>query len=1032
MTDEIVSFEVYQSRQAQGLLPEEDSERTANRHKKVQIAASSQTWGLQRLNSRKKSGSMGSSTGNKFSNRLQVYSKKIESTNRDPVSSVSSCSTSSGHSGSSGPNRRKRSSGANTPGVDPLISTPLDTVVRVPQKNGFSQTCRVFNKKFLDYLCSKALVIQTFVVLAILCVPCNVVTFYVMNRISGEPHKNEMREPPDMDQMAFTGLSQNPKVTDSCQKPMNMSRVVLVRIQNGTVDSKTSVNPAKQINDMMVRLSKSFCESNKSNEHNLEHQMMSCFLNSSTRKASLLQMTEQAELDRETREEIRQKICFMHQNRSTTKGSSNVSNARTTSEMEGDNNLIVKCLTTMFYNMFKSKRTQIVPKVVKNYTCYESFKTHRFVVLQARRWFDGIGLVLTGVFGLIGNFMTLIVLHRQVSYIESTSNFNKLLMTLSLMDSLLILFYLVDVAMLVFVCHPPLWYRRLFSHFLFPGKFIVLSCSIYMVVAISAERYKAICYPLRHRPSSLQYISFVLFVSFVQNIPKFFEFHLANNDYTATPLTKDEFYHQFSQYWDKLVISGLLPFACLVFFNLRIYFKIRDSANYRYRFVGNSTFRRRLSQPPTDLTSSGSTNFLRSSGNCSNISRKSTVSGYRSPSTLNRSLSKRGAIGGTRQPLKRTRGKSECANDLGICMNDDPSDPKTIAADMNAQQPIGSCSCIYCSKSSSYVHRQRSHSESFFSRSRAHTCQERNGMDIELRREVHQLSERNTPQRGNLSSRILVTYCCLSMAKKGPSKEEDHMYSFTSSNNYLMKVNSIRTKDQDNRQRAYLVNRGQKLTHLQGRGSTKRRWLNPCLSSGKSSPLQPSDENGSVLAEPGCLGHITKDCHLGALTEDDIEEVTKQNDIFPSAGALPPQRDSSLHRRTLKRNASGQLHIRRRREKSTLILVAIVTIFILCHMVRLGIQAYRAINQLTMDKHTFCTNASQFSVPVFLYVLHSLSNLLVVLNSSVNFIVYCLVEESFRQELKNLLKRSFKRMAQFLSCQKAPQVTTQDVIPSCN
>eukprot|EP00094_Tigriopus_californicus_P012981 TCALIF_12552-PA protein Name:"Similar to FR FMRFamide receptor (Drosophila melanogaster)" AED:0.26 eAED:0.26 QI:0/0.33/0.14/0.57/1/1/7/0/759 len=759
-----------------------------------------------------------------------------------------------------------------------------------------------------------------------------------------------------------------------------MSRVVLVRIQNGTVDSKTSVNPAKQINDMMVRLSKSFCESNKSNEHNLEHQMMSCFLNSSTRKASLLQMTEQAELDRETREEIRQKICFMHQNRSTTKGSSNVSNARTTSEMEGDNNLIVKCLTTMFYNMFKSKRTQIVPKVVKNYTCYESFKTHRFVVLQARRWFDGIGLVLTGVFGLIGNFMTLIVLHRQVSYIvmtrffcfpqESTSNFNKLLMTLSLMDSLLILFYLVDVAMLVFVCHPPLWYRRLFSHFLFPGKFIVLSCSIYMVVAISAERYKAICYPLRHRPSSLQYISFVLFVSFVQNIPKFFEFHLANNDYTATPLTKDEFYHQFSQYWDKLVISGLLPFACLVFFNLRIYFKIRDSANYRYRFVGNSTFRRRLSQPPTDLTSSGSTNFLRSSGNCSNISRKSTVSGYRSPSTLNRSLSKRGAIGGTRQPLKRTRGKSECANDLGICMNDDPSDPKTIAADMNAQQPIGSCSCIYCSKSSSYVHRQRSHSESFFSRSRAHTCQERNGMDIELRREVHQLSERNTPQRGNLSSRILVTYCCLSMAKKGPSKEEDHMYSFTSSNNYLMKVNSIRTKDQDNRQRAYLVNRGQKLTHLQGRGSTKRRWLNPCLSSGKSSPLQPSDENGSVLAEPGCLGHITKDCHLGALTEDDIEEVTKQNDIFPSA--------------------------------------------------------YRAINQLTMDKHTFCTNASQFSVPVFLYVLHSLSNLLVVLNSSVNFIVYCLVEESFRQELKNLLKRSFKRMAQFLSCQKAPQVTTQD------
>lgn len=192
MTDEIVSFEVYQSRQAQRLL-DQDLQVSGHSRKKVQIATASQTFGLHRMSGRRKSGSMGSSTGNKFSNRLQVYSKKIESTNRDPVSSVSSCSTSSGHSGSSGPNRRKRSSGANTPGVDPLISTPLDTVVRVPQKNGFSQTCKVFNKKFLDYLCSKALVIQTFVILAILCVPCNVVTFYVMNRISGELPKDEMR-----------------------------------------------------------------------------------------------------------------------------------------------------------------------------------------------------------------------------------------------------------------------------------------------------------------------------------------------------------------------------------------------------------------------------------------------------------------------------------------------------------------------------------------------------------------------------------------------------------------------------------------------------------------------------------------------------------------------------------------------------------------------------------------------------------------------------------------------------------------------
>lgn len=74
-----------------------------------------------------------------------------------------------------------------------------------------------------------------------------------------------------------------------------------------------------------------------------------------------------------------------------------VTSSKSTPEMEEDKDLIVKCISTMFVrNSFKSKRTQIVPKMVKNYTCYESFKTHRFVVLQARRWFDGIGLVLTG------------------------------------------------------------------------------------------------------------------------------------------------------------------------------------------------------------------------------------------------------------------------------------------------------------------------------------------------------------------------------------------------------------------------------------------------------------------------------------------------------------------------------------------------------------------------------------------------------------------------------------------------------------
>lgn len=56
--------------------------------------------------------------------------------------------------------------------------------------------------------------------------------------------------------------------------------------------------------------------------------------------------------------------------------------------------------------------------------------------------------------------------------------------------------------------------------------------------------------------------------------------------------------------------------------------------------------------------------------------------------------------------------------------------------------------------------------------------------------------------------------------------------------------------------------------------------------------------------------------------------------------ALPPHTNSTLNRRTLHRYASGQLHIRRRREKSTLILVSIVMIFLGCHIFRVSLQVH--------------------------------------------------------------------------------------------
>jgi hypothetical protein len=50
-----------------------------------------------------------------------------------------------------------------------------------------------------------------------------------------------------------------------------------------------------------------------------------------------------------------------------------------------------------------------------------------------------------------------------------------------------------------------------------------------MVVAVAAERFHAICHPLKYKPKPIFYLGFVVLVSFLINIPKFLEFKLTTN-----------------------------------------------------------------------------------------------------------------------------------------------------------------------------------------------------------------------------------------------------------------------------------------------------------------------------------------------------------------------------------------------------------------------------------------------------------------------------------------------------------------------
>lgn len=63
----------------------------------------------------------------------------------------------------------------------------------------------------------------------------------------------------------------------------------------------------------------------------------------------------------------------------------------------------------------------------------------------------------------------------------------------------------------------PYWFRVSFPAFWHPFKGIIVTITIYMVVAVSAERFRAVCYPLSKRHvSSYIYINYLyIFINYI-------------------------------------------------------------------------------------------------------------------------------------------------------------------------------------------------------------------------------------------------------------------------------------------------------------------------------------------------------------------------------------------------------------------------------------------------------------------------------------------------------------------------------------
>ena len=108
---------------------------------------------------------------------------------------------------------------------------------------------------------------------------------------------------------------------------------------------------------------------------------------------------------------------------------------------------------------------------------------------------SGVALVIVGSVGLLGNFLSFLVLSRNQF---RKKVFYNLLIILATFDSLFIISYGIKVGYQSMACRENYSYEV--GHITYPVLNLGLSGSIYSTVAISFERCLSVCYPDMKRP----------------------------------------------------------------------------------------------------------------------------------------------------------------------------------------------------------------------------------------------------------------------------------------------------------------------------------------------------------------------------------------------------------------------------------------------------------------------------------------------------------------------------------------------------
>uniref|UniRef100_A0A2S2NHQ1 FMRFamide receptor n=1 Tax=Schizaphis graminum TaxID=13262 RepID=A0A2S2NHQ1_SCHGA len=203
----------------------------------------------------------------------------------------------------------------------------------------------------------------------------------------------------------------------------------------------------------------------------------------------------------------------------------------------------------------------------------------------------GVLLNVIGVFGILGNVISMVILSRP----QMKSSINYLLIGLARCDTVLII-----TSMLLFglpVVYPAT--GHLFNYYfkvypliapvVYPIAMISQTVSVYLTLTVTLERFVAVCHPLRARSlctygRARAYVVATIAFAVLYNVTRFLEvtvqkcMHTGSNQYVyqvyPSDLRNDRDYISIYIHWMYLLIMYFIPFGSLAVLNAAIYRQI--------------------------------------------------------------------------------------------------------------------------------------------------------------------------------------------------------------------------------------------------------------------------------------------------------------------------------------------------------------------------------------------------------------------------------------------------------------------------